>query len=123
MVDLLAVRNLPPLAGGKILALLILDFALGVAAVWTYAAIQPRFGAGRRTAVVVGFVVWLPGYLIASLTSMTKGLIPPSLMAIVLAYSLVQMVVAAMAGASLYRDSSSWLWRVLGGRFFVARPS
>ena len=106
MADALAVRNLPPLAGSKILALLITDFALGVAAVWTYAAIQPRSGAGKRTAVIAGFVVWLSGYLIAGLTSMAMGLFPPSLMAIVFGYSLVQMIVAAMAGASLYRESS-----------------
>ena len=107
MADMLAAQHLPPLGGSKILALLILDFALGVAAVWTYAALQPRFGAGKRTAVVAGFVVWLSGNLFPGLTSLAMGLSPPSFMAILFAYTLVQMVVAAMAGASLYRESSA----------------
>jgi hypothetical protein len=72
---------------------------------WTYAAIQPRFGAGKRTAVVAGFVVWLLGYFAAGLTTMAMGVFPLSFMAIVFAYSLMQIFVAAMAGASLYRES------------------
>ncbi|MBE0447579.1 MAG: hypothetical protein IBX64_05705 [Actinobacteria bacterium] len=33
-------------------------------AVWLYAAIRPRFGAGMRTAVYAGVAVWLIGYLL-----------------------------------------------------------
>ena len=33
--------------------------ALGIAAVWLYAAIRPRYGAGPRTAVIAGLAVWV----------------------------------------------------------------
>jgi len=38
------------MTGSAITSYVIMDFVLGIALVWTYAAIRPRFGPGLRTA-------------------------------------------------------------------------
>jgi hypothetical protein len=35
-----------------------ITFVLGILAVWTYAAIRPRYGAGPKTALCAGLAVW-----------------------------------------------------------------
>jgi len=35
-----------------------LDFVSGIALLWVYAAIRPRFGAGAQTGVIAGLAVW-----------------------------------------------------------------
>src|SRR5437870_2454167 len=53
--------------GGGALALFIAwGFLVGIFAVWLYAAIRPRFGAGPKTALCAGAAVWGLGYLLAS---------------------------------------------------------
>jgi len=37
----------------------ILNVAAGIWAVWLYAAIRPRYGAGSKTAAIAGFSWWL----------------------------------------------------------------
>src|SRR5436190_21441950 len=43
--------NLPVLIGAT--------FLMGFTAVWLYAAIRPRFGAGLRTALLACLIVWI----------------------------------------------------------------
>jgi len=38
---------------------LVFIVAYAIVAVWLYAAIRPRYGAGPRTALISGIVVWL----------------------------------------------------------------
>src|SRR6185503_14982122 len=38
------------MGGSAIVSYIVMDFVLGIALVWTYAAIRPRFGPGLRTA-------------------------------------------------------------------------
>jgi hypothetical protein len=80
------------------------DVMKGMAAVWIYAAIRPRYGAGPATAVRAGLAAWF----LAIATALT-GTIPmqyyPLRHAIIwtIAGALV-MVPAALAGAALYRE-------------------
>ncbi len=50
-----------------LLLLVLATFALGIMAVWTYAAIRPRLGAGVGTAACAGLLVWALSYLYAAL--------------------------------------------------------
>src|SRR5262245_66257111 len=56
--------NLPPVGGGAIGIFVTISFALGISAVWLYAAIRSRFGPGVGTAIRAGIVVWLLAYLL-----------------------------------------------------------
>src|SRR5438876_11281355 len=54
----LARLNLPEPGNDLIAKAVVLTFILGIAIVYLYAAIRPRFGAGLKTAVCVGLIVW-----------------------------------------------------------------
>src|SRR5450759_4247008 len=45
--------------GTKVASYIIMDFVLGLALVWTYAAIRPRFGPGMRTATHAALLFWI----------------------------------------------------------------
>lgn len=82
-----------------------ITFVLGVLAVWTYAAIRPRFGAGPRTALYAGIAVWAMSYLYAAVY-VHAGIViyPAKLTWVPVAWSLIEVPVATVVGASLYRE-------------------
>ncbi|MGH6872319.1 MAG: hypothetical protein ACREHE_12525 [Rhizomicrobium sp.] len=82
-----------------------MGFVLGIAAVWTYAAIRPRFGAGPRTAFKAALLVWVLGYLVADATPAIMGVFPFTLACLLLIVGLVEIVVATFAGAWFYKEA------------------
>ena len=42
----------------------LLGIVSGLMAIWIYAAIRPRFGAGVKTAIYAGIAVWIVGILV-----------------------------------------------------------
>lgn len=82
-----------------------LNFASGIVAVWLYAAIRPRYGAGPKTAAIAGFAVWLiqalAGLWLVLLTNLTVGLL-----AMTHGPDILTFVVATLAGAWVYREST-----------------
>ena len=53
-----------------------LGFVMGVALVWLYAAVRPRFGAGPKTALMVGLFFWLVAYFLPLLGDNLMGIMP-----------------------------------------------
>jgi hypothetical protein len=98
-------RNLPALGMSPIVGFTVMAFLLGIATVWLYAAIRPRFGAGAKAAVITGIVVWLLAYLYSSLGMTFMGFFPTGLMIFTLVWGLVEVVVGAIAGAWVYTES------------------
>ena len=83
----------------------ILGLASGIALIWIYAAIRPRFGAGIKTAVFAGIVFWIAGFLIPNLTFMwAAGLFSKHLTAMTTAGNLIETLAGAIAGAALYKE-------------------
>ena len=83
---------------------IIIDFIFGLLVVWTYAAIRPRLGAGISTAIIAGLIPFLGATLIlAGFTSM--GVFTSSMFIKGTVASLVNTVVAAVAGASVYTEA------------------
>lgn len=82
-----------------------ITFALGVVAVWTYAAVRPRFGPGPSTALCAGLAVWAMSYLYAAVY-VYAGLIiyPAKLTWLPVAWGLVECPLATAAGAWLYKE-------------------
>ena len=81
-----------------------IDFLFGIVAVWTYAAIRPRFGAGARTAAYAGGVLWLAVSLVI-FGFAQAGMFP---MGLFLKYGLMALVinvVGAIAGAWAYKEA------------------
>jgi hypothetical protein len=92
------------MGGGELVVFSVWGFLVGIFAVWLYAAIRPRYGAGPKTAACAGAAVWGLGYLLASVTPLTLKLFPPRVMGINLAVGLVEVLVGTVAGAWLYRE-------------------
>ena len=90
--------TMPPVA-----TWIVMDIVIGILAVWLYAAIRPRFGAGVKTAVMAGVWVWL-FFSVIQWGPTAMGLWPMSAYWAMAAWGLVQTVVAVVAGAWVYRE-------------------
>ena len=84
-------------------------FLIGIFAVWLYAAIRPRYGAGPKTALYVGSFVWVLGYLLPSVTPFLLNLWPHRISGIGLTVGLLEVLLATLIGARLYRESKGYL--------------
>jgi hypothetical protein len=83
----------------------VLGLVLGIVLVWIYAAIRPCFGAGVKTAICAGLAVWVIGVLLPNLGFMwIPGLFSRHLTVYTTACGLVEVVVAAIAGAAPYKE-------------------
>ena len=74
--------NLPPVDNRAIGVFVAMGFALGIATIWLYAAIRPRYSPGPKTALCAGAAVWFFAYFYPSVGSAVMGLFPGRLMAI-----------------------------------------
>jgi hypothetical protein len=86
-------------------------FLAGIAAVWLYAAIRTRYGAGPGTAIRAGFVAWALTSFLPSLGNYAVGMIPTRLLVITAIVSLADIVVGTLAGAWLYKEEATAMSR------------
>ena len=97
--------NLPAIAGGTIGVFVVMGFVLGIAAVWLYAAIRPRYGAGPKTALCAGAAVWFFAYVYPGIGMTAMGMFPTNLMAVSMVWGLVELLVATVVGAWPYQEA------------------
>lgn len=90
----------------QILGFVAIGFVLGIALVWVYAAIRPRFGAGVKTAVIAGVATWIIGSCLPIGSFTIMGVLPSDLAVIGCLWSLVEYSLACVAGAWLYKESA-----------------
>lgn len=84
---------------------ILFGIAGGIALIWIYAAIRPRFGAGVKTAICAGVVVWFIGTLLPNASFMwAAGLFQRHLTFYTTLGGLVEVVAGAIAGAALYKE-------------------
>ena len=76
----------------------------GVGGVWIYAGIRPRFGAGPRTALLAGLVLWVVSKLAMALDLFAIGMLPSGILAGQLIGSFVAILLGVFAGARLYKE-------------------
>lgn len=99
-----AARNIDPaVAAAAIPAYVAIDFVFGVLAVFTYAAIRPRFRPGPNTAIIAGAILGVAGCLVAGFFA-AGGFFPWSVWTMASAISLVNCCLGTMAGAALYTE-------------------
>ncbi|MGB8030606.1 MAG: hypothetical protein WCF30_13210 [Terracidiphilus sp.] len=83
----------------------LLGLVFGIASIWLYAAIRPRFGAGIKTAVVAGVAAWVIGTLLPNLGFMwVGGLYSHGLTTYTTAGGLIESVAGTIVGAYLYKE-------------------
>ena len=97
-------HNLPPVGLGRIPVFVLLNLVLGIVLIDLYAAIRPRYGAGPKTALRAGlilwFLVWFYGYTVGAV----MGVWPTQMAVIAAAWGLFEVPLAALAGASVYKE-------------------
>ena len=103
----MATLGKPAMGGSQVAVFVVWGFLVGVFAVWLYAAIRPRYGAGPKTALCAGAAVWGLGYLLASVPPIVLNLFPGRMMVVGLVVGLVEILVATLLGAWLYREPSA----------------
>lgn len=98
----------PAVPSGSAIAIYnVWGFLVGIAAVWIYAAIRPRYGAGAGTAVRAGIATWGVAVLLANLANYPSGLFPTRLLVITAVVAFFEMIIATVAGAWLYKEDAS----------------
>ena len=80
------------------------NFLVGIAGVWLYVGIRPRYGAGSKTAILAGLGVWLVFWVIPTMALMPLTLFPNRLLVTVIGVGLMDAVLAILLGAWLYKE-------------------
>ena len=90
--------------GAAVGGYVVLAFILGLLIAWVYAAIRPRFGAGPGTAFKAGLAVWVGACFFPTVGWALMGSIPMRLVIISLVYTLVEVVLGALAAGAVYQE-------------------
>jgi hypothetical protein len=91
--------------GAAIVVWAILSLVNGLTGVWIYAGIRPRYGAGAKTALVAGFMLWLAGGLGAALAQFALGNVPHNVVVVGAIGALIADLIAIVAGAYFYKEA------------------
>jgi hypothetical protein len=85
---------------------IVMDLVLGIALVWTYAAIRPRFGPGMRTATYAAVLFWIIGGIFMA-GYLHMGIMSQGLWWTFAFVALVNFLVSTWVGAWLYSEDSA----------------
>ena len=94
-------------SAGQVVSGVTIMFVFGLALIWIYAAIRPRFGPGPKTAVIAGLTVWATAWLLTGASFITVGIFPAGQMLVSIIWGLVEVPLAALAGAWLYQEDAA----------------
>lgn len=96
----------PGLSTTQIVEFNVIGLVIGLAAVWIYAGIRPRFGAGPKTALYAGLVTWVLASLVANTFFMVIPYMYPHHLALYATVGdFVACIVGTLAGAALYKEA------------------
>jgi hypothetical protein len=92
--------------GGVFIAIaVILTFVLGVILVLLYAMIRPRYGPGPMTAICAALTAWFFVAIYSGIITDVLLGIPPGTVIIVIVWTLVEYILAALLGAFVYKEA------------------
>jgi len=83
---------------------MIVSLVNGLTGLWIYAGIRPRYGAGPKTALMAGFMLWLAGGLAHAVGGLTLGNLPQGIIIIGGIGALIADLLAILAGAYFYKE-------------------
>jgi|SRR5579859_7669143 len=83
------------------------DLAKGFVAVWIYAAVRPRFGAGPTTAVLAGLITWFATIPVPLFGLLPMGFFPVPFWAIWSGLGAIPVVAGTLAGGWLYKEEGA----------------
>ena len=105
MEDIFRRFNVPPPGGNFFIVAILLTFVLGVFVIWLYALIRPRMGAGPKTAIIAALILWFGVYVYTGIINTVLFGFPMNLVLIGIVWGLAEYILAALAGAWLYKEA------------------
>jgi apolipoprotein N-acyltransferase len=102
--EVLAEAGTGELGDIQIASFAIIALLYGIALIWIYAAIRPRFGPGPKTAIIAGITLWVVAYFLVCAYVMVIGVYPAGLLIAAVVWGLFELPIAAIAGAWLYQE-------------------
>ncbi len=104
----LAARNITmEMEASTLLWAVVISLLNGLVLIFLYAAARPRFGAGVKTAVIVAVAMALGGGVPTLIGYQMLGLYPSDLLLWWTVQFLAEYIVAAVAGAWVYREPAT----------------
>ena len=91
-------------SGSQIGMFVLMTFITAGTMMWLYIVLRDRLGAGANTAMCVGSVVWVLRYLMGLGNFWVLGILGTPVVGIALVWGLVELPLAALAGAYFYSD-------------------
>jgi len=83
------------------------ELGRGLVSMFVYVMMRPHFGPGPKTAALAGVVAWLAFSVTGPAQFIPLGFFSNALWAKVMVFQLVTSVLAAIAGAAIYKDALS----------------
>jgi hypothetical protein len=77
----------------------------GFVGVWIYAGIRPRYGAGPKTALISGFILWILTRLSVSFDFIALGVLPVKLIEGQVIGGLFGLLLGVITGAWIYKET------------------
>lgn len=105
MREFFARFRVPEPGSSFLVVAILLTFVLGIVIVWIYAAMRSRLGPGPKTAICAGLLAWFGIYLYSGIINGMILHVPTNMLVIALVWGAVEYIVAAIAGAWLYREA------------------
>jgi riboflavin transporter FmnP len=102
--DLMESLHLPQLGMDEVISFVVLGFVTGLVAVWTYAAIRPRFGAGPKAAIYAALLTWVTAYFLSNAVGVVAGTQTRAIACTVMIVGVIEIVLATLAGAFFYKE-------------------
>jgi hypothetical protein len=101
----LAAHNFAEPTGKFVATAVGLTFVMGIVIVFTYALIRSRLGPGVNTAIIAGLISWFAVYLYVGIINGVLFGFTVNMIGIAIVWGLVEYVLAAIAGAWLYKEA------------------
>jgi len=98
--------NEPQHSTGGMAYFAIFELGRGLISILIYALLRPFFKPGPKTAVMAGIVAWLAFSVTGPAQFIPLGFYSNALWCKVMAFQFVTSIVAAIAGAAIYKDSA-----------------
>ena len=81
---------------------------MGLSLAFAYAGFRPRFGAGWRTGVAAGALVWLVGLAVPQLGNAAIGLgVGGAAAALVMVWALAELAIAGVVAGWVYQEQAA----------------
>jgi len=105
MKDFMTRHNFAEPSGSFVGLAVGLTFVMGIVLVLGYACIRTRLGPGVKTAIIAGLFGWFAVFFYNGIINGVLFGIPTNTMMMVVVWGLFEYVLAAIAGAWLYKEA------------------